>query len=212
MRTFLILIFATLVIGLLPAKADWQPQAPRFEGIESAELRKIFKDGPFDLIRRRTDKRLPMVTSGIIIEAEPAKVWAVLIDYEKRPEIVTGVSKIKDLKWEGNKATLVQYNFIKFSFIKFDWKERRIYMHYPQKRIVFYEVDKPNEAIGGYELIPMDNGKATLLLYSVVADLRNWGFPVGTMARSIPLIEEILITSATVMIVTGVRDYVEKSD
>ncbi|GEM_PF-2639704 len=210
MRTFSILLFTAMVIVLSPAKADWQPQAPRFEGIDSAELRAIFKDGPFNLIRRRTDKQLPMVVSGIIIEAEPGKIWEILVDYEHRPEIVTGVSKVQDIKREGNKATFTQKNFIKFSFIKFAWKEHRIHMHYPPKRIVCYEAKNPDKSIGGYELIPLDNGKATLLLYSTIADLRDWAFPVGTMARTMPLIEEILMTSASVMIVTGIKDYTER--
>ena len=106
MRTFSILLFTAMVIILSPAKADWQPQAPRFEGIDSAELRGIFKNGPFNLIRRRTDKQLPMVISGIIIEAEPGKIWEILVNYEHRPEIVTGVSKVQDIKWEGNKGTV----------------------------------------------------------------------------------------------------------
>jgi hypothetical protein len=199
-----------LLVCITDAAGQWQSQLGRFSGMDSAMIRRLFKDGPFTVMRQRTKTEFAMVTTGVIIEAQPHAVWLVLTDYSLRPKIITGVSKIEDLKVEGNKATFTQRNSIKFSFIKFTWEEYRVHVHYPEKSILFYDPKKPDFALGGYELIPLDDGKATLLLYSYTADLRSMGFPVGTMAREIPFVEELLMTSAGVMVVTGAKNYLEK--
>lgn len=205
------IIFTISVLMVAQAAAVWQPKADRFENMDSATIRRMFKDGPFIIIKRRNSSNPPEVTTGIIIESPPSKVWKVLVDYPMRPKYIQGVSRIENLKREGNKTTFTQRNSIKFSFIKFSWDEYRIHVHYPENRIVFYDNEKPDEIIGGYELVSIDGGKATLLLYSIVADLRKMGFPVGTMAKEIKMVEELLLTSAGIMVVTGTRDYVEKN-
>lgn len=192
------------------AIADWQPKAERFEKMDSATVRQLFKEGLVMTIKRRSASNLPEVTTAAIIEADPHVVWKAITDYQRRPEMITGVTRVENLKWDGPKATFTQRNVVKFSFIKFAWDENRIHVHTPEKKIIFYEPDRPKEIAGGYELVPLDGGKATLLIYSYQADLRNMGFPVGTLAREMPLVEEILMTSAGIMVVSGAKEYIEK--
>ena len=211
MRRLIKFLVAFSILFLATADAGWQSRKETFESVDSATIRQLFKDGPFMVIKRRTKTNLPEVISGIIIEAEPQRVWKVVTDYQRRPEIIRGVLKVEDLKRDGNKTTFKQRNFIKFSFIKFAWDEHRTYEDYPDKKlVVFAEAIKPEEAVGGYELIPLDGSKATLLLYSYIADLTKMGFPVGNLAREMPLVEETLMTSAAIMVVTGIKEYSEK--
>lgn len=199
-----------VVCAAATGAAQWKPKAEKYEKVDSASIRSMFGEGPFTIMKKRTKTANPEATSGIIVEAPPSVVWKAVTDYGKRPEVIQGVLRIENLKWEGKRASFTQRNSVKFSFVKFAWDEMRVHDHTPETRVVFYEPPKLDVPVGGYELISMDGGKATLLIYSYIADLRSFGFPVGTLVKEMPMVEEILMSSAALMVITGTKDYAEK--
>ncbi|HYD48973.1 MAG TPA: SRPBCC family protein [Terriglobales bacterium] len=133
-----------------------------------------------------------------IIPWPPELVWQVLVDFESRPKFMAGSTKSDIIGIDGNDVRVAQK-------VKVLWEEIRftvINTVDPQTGTMDWKIDRSQphdiaETTGRWQIVPIDDGKHTLLMYRSYTDT---GRPVPA------ILEDYLIKRSLPKIVDAVRD------
>ena len=111
---------------------------------------------------------MPETTQSIEVDVSPAKLFKIIVDFEKYPEFVTGISAVKTLK-ESEKNPQVQFDIriIKKISYLLDFaivKNKTVEWWLAKKG--FFKVNN-----GKWILTPLDKGKRTKASYVVELEM-----------------------------------------
>ena len=189
--------------------------AIRYSLLESSDvtpemLAMLLRDGPMIMTRESEDGRLQLVTSGILIDAPPEQVWAAITDYEHFSEFMPSTEGCRVLSREGNVSRV--WFHIKFSFSVLSYAVRyTLRQHFEGTSGIWWEMESGdlNNAIGSWELIPLDGGRKCAAMYSVYSDIRSIGRLVRYFIDREPSMDVAINTSTCVLVLKAVRTRVE---
>ena len=206
-HTALIRPLFTLLLVLLAAGPA---QALDATGVDQGAIQQLTGGSPLVVVEEHEDATLKLVTGGVLVEAPSAVVWAVITDYEKYPEWMPEVEQVTVLKEEGNMRE-VRYDLLfKISIIKRKVNYTLRMLYDEPKRIEWELVEGDfDRAIGGWQLIPIRGGQATMVYYSTFTNLRSMGSLIGGLLKQQPALEMAIQVSAAVTVVQKLRERVE---
>jgi ribosome-associated toxin RatA of RatAB toxin-antitoxin module len=201
--------FLALVAGfclLWPAAA----QAFDAAGVDQTAIHQLTGGSPLVVVEEHDDGRLKLVTGGVLIEATPEVVWAVITDYARYPDWMPEVEKVTVVKEEGRVADIKYDLLFKISIItrKISYTLRKISKKPTRIEWELIEGDF-DDAIGGWQLVPTRNGEATMAYYSTYTNLRSMGSLIGGILKQQPALEMAIQVSTAVTVVQTLRDRVE---
>ncbi len=128
-------------------------------------------------------KQAGMAKGIILVNLPPDAIWNVITDYEHYNEFMPTVKKTKILKRLPNDGVRL-YHKIKIVFVTLEYVCDIIPVKYPDgSRILQWKLAKGpgikndiKDTTGFWEVIPIDNGKKTLLTYTAFVDT-GWAVP-----------------------------------
>ena len=204
-------IVAFILIATIAGARDFQTAIER-PGIDMASVTKLMKKGELLIIEEKSDGSLDLVTSGIIINAPPEKVYEVILDYGKYPEYMPSTEEVTVLKEEGN-IKHVQYRIkFKFSVLKYEVTYVLDMEHFPNKGTKWDLLESKDGKIkstyGSWQLFPIEGGR-TAAFYSVYSDIKNISWIIRKIFEAEPSMEISVNASSCVMVLKSLKNRVE---
>ncbi len=184
---------AAFALAARPASAG----EPIWKKIDKTQLVKLLEGGRVGFVDRGLYPGKEMAVSGVLIDAPPAKVWTVITDFEKYPEMINQIFKVKVLEKNSKFARVHFYMFlIKLGPVKIQTNYIQKWTFDKPKKITM-TVDDPKAAKKKgakevpitWELVPTPDGKRTMLFHTTVSDLRDGGMIGSYMVDRQPTIQ-----------------------
>ena len=178
--------------------------------IDAAAAREIASAGQLVIVEETTDGGLAMVTGGTVIPASADKVWAQILDFESYATWMPDVAKVDILVIDPPQIDVAFQLQFKFSVIS---KKVNYTLRYveekPGLRMSWSALaGDMGTAIGSWDLVPLDDGAATLAFYSTYTDLSDiW--MVKTIIKEQPTMDVAIQTSTAVTVVKALSDRVQ---
>ncbi len=153
------------------SKEDWQK-------LEKGEV--IIKDF---IYTNKEGKQVGMAKGIILANLPPDAIWKVITDYEHYNEFLPSVKSTKILKrFPDGRVRLL--HIIKIVFVKLRYVCDLTPVKYPDgSRVLQWKLVKEpgikndiRDTVGFWEVIPVDNGKKTILTYTAFVDT-GWAVP-----------------------------------
>jgi ribosome-associated toxin RatA of RatAB toxin-antitoxin module len=132
-----------------------------------------------------------------IIERPPRELWALLVDFESRPNYLPGATEVRIVRVAGNRVWLAEKVEILFASIEY----RVVNTLDPESGSVSWVLDDSVEndiaaTAGSWDLVPVAGGRHTLLRYGNVLDT---GQPVPGV------IQRLLLKRSLPQMISGLR-------
>ncbi|HVO30285.1 MAG TPA: SRPBCC family protein [bacterium] len=155
--------------------------------------------------------RLHETTSGVLIDASPEKVRAVITDYARYREWAPQLTKSEVL---GHKSGATDVAFsLGFRFALFS-RSIDYSLRYREKgeKVAWEQVsgDFP-ENRGSWHWIPLERGKKTAAFYAFYVDLAGLGSMVKMALKASPQMEVAISTSTAVLMARALKARVEET-
>lgn len=173
-RSLFLVSFILCLLPTLGARAELIPY-PKFAPEQETALERgepVLREEQF------TDSEGNRVGRGvvyIIIDAEPAKIWDVILDYDRYAEFYPNVHTAKITKREGNDIYVYfELNVLGVLKVKYNVK----HTFYPEQNRLTWEMDKTKEndfkeTTGFWQIWERADGKS-LVCYSVYVETGRW--------------------------------------
>lgn len=209
-QAFLILAFSAISYSH-QEKKDLKA-IPEFKKLNAQEISKIIGKGSMAIIHERANPYDPLfVTSAIVIDAKPYRIWSVILDWDNYEKFMPQTDDVKVVNKQGNKVTVEYHLRLKFSVISMKVKYTLTHIinsdkYYEQWFLVKGDV---KDARGSFKLLPLDDDK-TVVLYTTYADLKSIGFIIRKILSAEPSLELGIQTSSAVLVVKALKERVEK--
>lgn len=200
-------LLLTLLLLLVAAGPSFAFDAA---GVDQDVVQQLTGGSPLVVVEENKDGSLKLVTGGVLVEAPPEVVWEVITDYARYPEWMPEVEEMTVLKEEGNMRE-VRYDLLfKISIIK---RKVTYTMRMTSKKpetIEWELIDGDFDySVGGWQLVPTQDGKATMAYYSTYTNLRSMGALIGGLLKQQPALEMAIQVSTAVTVVQKLRERVE---
>lgn len=176
---------------------------------EVTSLLPLLKRGEISLVRSRRDGRLKQVTVVGLVQAPPAKVWAVITDYAHYTRFMPSVEECEVTRRERNDV-VVSYE-LEVPGVNMEYRLR--HRHTPQSRIdIWLEDDDGDIQTGGWrwELWPHAGGSQTILLYHLYTDVRESSWILRQALETQPAMEHGLNVATGLVTVRAIKKQAEK--
>ncbi len=206
-RYFLFLFF------LLAINASAQKLSGiNLEGIDPAQLARLFEQGNMVLVKTNPDGTLKEVVAGALVNAPLDVVWEVINDYPHYPEFMpqTTAEKIVEKK-SATQLITEQTVEIKIWLIKVHLTYQLLHKLEPKRKIRFthYAGDLPGTS-GGWDLLPVPETNQTIIFYLLYSNLTSLSWPVGSIMKSQPDFFTAVNVSTATLVVKAVKKESEK--
>ncbi|HOO55528.1 MAG TPA: SRPBCC family protein [bacterium] len=176
---------ALAVIFIICAGGAADAGEPIWKDISEEQLVKLFEGGRVAFVDRRLFPGKEMAVGGVIIDEPAEKVWNALVDFEKYPDLIDQITRVRVYESGEDYAIVHFYMFviklgpvgIKSNYIQ-KWKYEK------PGRIVITPIEKKGskfkEVTGDvtpilWDIVPVEEGKRTILIHSTISDLREAG-------------------------------------
>lgn len=191
-----------------PAKVD---RAFDPSGFDEKTLRAIAERGSIVMIDYDSKGALQLVTAGIVVDAPPADVYAIVSDFDHMKEFMPQVEESKIVKTKGDLRDVDFELKFKFSVITSTMKyTARFDLSKPDKITFDYVAGDLKSGGGAYVFLPLENGTKTLLFYSTISDLRSMGFLTRALLKEQPAMEPAIHVSSASVVVKAIQKRVEQ--
>jgi len=199
-------LLAALVACLLPGAAS----ALDATTVEPATLERLTGGSPIVIVEENPGGGLKLVTGAVQIAAPVSIVWGVVTDYEAYPEWMPEVTEVTtELREDGTRDVRYELLF-ELSIIKRKMDYILRTTETPMSRIEWELVEGDfDKAIGGWQLVPAHDGRATLAWYSTFTNLKSMGRLVRGLLEEQPALEMAIQVSTAVTVVQELRERVE---
>jgi ribosome-associated toxin RatA of RatAB toxin-antitoxin module len=195
--TAAVMFAAVLLTGALDARAA-APKNPFWRGMNEAALTKMVGTDKFAYIDRAGGERAVV---GMIVDAAPDKVWAVLTDFENYTKYIRECTGVK-VKNKTDKGATVSFkmSLLKAGPVNLTSDYTLAYTMDAGKRMEFETTgDKGKGLNGAWELVPAKGGKRTILFYDAYSDFKTAGALAKHMVERSPSLQ-IAVSLANAMI------------
>ena len=151
------------------------------------------------------------VTAGILINATPEQVWKVITDFKSYPQFYPQTYKTEILARNGDFVDVKIVLKFKFSIISTKIKYTLRHWLKEKNRIMVWNIISGDMKInkGQWTLIPVEDGKKTIALYSVYADLKTMGGLVKFVLKREPKLELAMQVSTAILVARSTKERVE---
>ena len=179
-------------------------------GVDQTVIHQLTGGSPLVVVEEHEGGGLKLVTGGVLVEAPPEAVWAVITDYSKYPDWMPEVEEVTVIKDNGRVKDIKYDLLFKISIItrKITYTLRKISKEPTRIEWELVEGDF-DHSIGGWQLVPTRGGEATMAYYSTYTNLRSMGALIGGILKQQPALEMAIQVSTAVTIVQTLRDRVE---
>ena len=181
--------------------------------VEQDTIEKLLREGEILVIKENQQGgRFKFITAGVLINAAPDQVWKTITDYNHYQEFVPECEKVSVAPGDARHTLFITFSVaFKFSVLKY-------HLNYTLREV--YQKDKWRidwtrkegdlaEAIGAWELIPLEGGKKTAVFYSSYSDLRSIGYLVENLLKEQPVMELAIASTSAILMARAVKARVE---
>ena len=165
--------------------------------------------GELSLVESRKNGRLKQATVMGLIKAPPAKVWEVITDYKRYPQMIPSVAEIEILKKQGNDVVLELEIEVPGSNLEYNRHDR----HFPPYRIEMWPEDDQGDITRGrwrWELVPHANGTQTILIYTLYYDVAETSWILRQFLKETPTAEHGLNVATGQVSIRAFKQAAEK--
>ena len=216
MRKLVLLPFAFLFATFLFADEVNIPISSypslNFSQYSAEDMAKMLKNKELVFVDDIPGKKEEYVTAGVLINATPEQVWKVITDFSAYPQFYPQVYKTEIVAHNGDFYDVKIILKFKFSIISTKVKYTLRHWLKEKNRIMVWNLVKGDMKIdkGQWTLIPVNDGKQTIALYSVYADLKTMGGIVKFVLKREPKLELAMQVSTAILVARSTRDRVEQ--
>jgi len=216
-RGFLLILACSLTVFLspLPARPAEEMSVARLK-INPDSVEKLLQEGEILIIKENEQGgRFKFITAGILINASPDVVWNTITDYGHYPEFVPDCEKVSVSPGEAADILLTDITVaFKFSILKYRVRYTLRQVHRKDKLRIDWTLKEGDlaEAVGAWELIPLEEGKKTAAFYSSYSDLRSLGYLVKFMFKEQPVMELAIASTTAILMARAVKAKVEAKE
>jgi ribosome-associated toxin RatA of RatAB toxin-antitoxin module len=153
-----------------------------------AALVPLLELGELSLVESYTNGRLKQATVMGLIKAPPARVWEVITDYKRYPQMIPSVAEIEVLKREGNDVVLALEIEVPGSNVEYNRHDRL----FPPYRIEMWPEDDEGDITQGrwrWELVPYADGTQTILVYTLYYNVGESSWILRQFIKETPTAE-----------------------
>lgn len=205
---FLLAVFLLVCTGVQAQSAAMSE--PAWKKLETATLRKLLQNG--DLVSVNRSGSVEMATIGFLVGASSAEVFDIIVDYENYGKLMPEVTQVK-VTPKGKNVIHVWFQVTAVDFgplkITTDYT-LKVTKHKPDKVTIEWVSGKVKDVSGYWELIPVDGGKKTIVVYGITSNLQSASPIAATALKNQPATETAINLSSAVMLAQAVRTKAEK--
>ncbi len=176
-------------------------------------IEKLLREGEILIIKEsQPGGRFKFVTAGVLINAAPTQVWNTITDYNHYPEFVPDCEKVSIAPGDAKNILFIKFTVaFKFSILKYhlNYTLREVYQMNKWRIDWTRKEGDLAEAIGAWELIPLEGGKKTAVFYSSYSDLRSIGYLVENLLKEQPVMELAIASTSAILMARAVKARVE---
>lgn len=211
---FVLLLLLTLTGFLVsrPARASEEMSVIRLK-VDPDAVERLLQEGEILIIKENEQGgRFKFVTAGVLINATPEEVWKTVTDYEHYPKFIPDCEKVVVTPGDAENVILTNFTVaFKFSIIKYRVRYTLRQVHQKDKFRIDWTLKEGDlaEAIGAWELIPLEGGKKTGAFYSAYSDLRSLGYLVKFLFKEQPVMELALTSTTAILMARAVKAKME---
>ncbi|GEM_PF-1679141 len=183
-----------------------------FNQYDPASLEKMLQNKELVFVDDKKGAKEQYVTAGILIDATPEQVWKVITDFESYPQFYPQTYKTEIVAQRGNFYDVKIVLKFKFSIISTKVKYTLRHWLKEKNHIMVWNILSGDMKInkGQWTLIPTPDGKKTIALYSVYADLKTMGGLVKFVLKREPKLELAMQVSTAILVARSTKERVEK--
>ena len=191
-----------------PAVASEEMSVVRLQ-VKQDTIEKLLQEGEILIIKENPQGgRFKFITAGVLINAAPAEVWKTITDYNHYPEFVPDCEKASIAPGDAKNALFITFIVaFKFSVLKYhlNYTLREVYQRNKWRIDWTLKEGDLAEAIGAWELIPLEGGKKTAAFYSSYSDLRSLGYLVKNLLQDQPVMELAIASTSALLMARAVK-------
>lgn len=183
-----------------------------FAELDAATMERLLRSGSLLLVRRNPDGSLKEVLAGGLVDAPLESAWATLTDFEHYPEFMPNTLRMQVLERAGPRELLTEQTVeVIISVLKVKLTYQHQQLLDPPERIRFHHVggDLPG-TFGGWDLVPADFGRKTMIFYTLYSNLMALPWPVGAILKAEPDFMTAVNVTTGLLVVQAVKQEVER--
>ncbi len=178
--------------------------------LDPATLEALIKKGEIVIVDENPDGSLNLVTSGVLVNAPREKVWDVIVDYDRYHEFVPYCKKLTVKNKVANIWTINYDLEFKFSILKFGVNYTlRTVQEKPGKISWTWKGGDLRNTKGGWELIPIDDGKRTLAFYSALSDFAESSIVMRYVIKHEPRVRLAAMVAVSSIFARAIKERTE---
>ena len=210
----IIFLFFLFIPLLLADEAPLKLSFPSldFSNYSPEAMEKMLEKQELVFVEDKPGVKEEYITAGVLINASPEQVWKVITDFASYPKFYPQTYKTVILNRGKDYADVKIVLRFKFSIIstKVDYTLRHWFKK--KNRIMVWALIKGDMKTdeGQWTLIPVEDGRKTIALYSVYADLKSMGGLVKFILKREPKLELAMQVSTAILVARTTKDRVEK--
>lgn len=200
-----ILIFLLVLVAGLQAPAAPEKQAkepPSWKSMDKESLAKLLQNGELTSVDAVGPDKIEMCSVGILAKTTPEKVWKAITDFEGYGKLMPDFTTPEIIE-RTNKTATVHFtvSVLKLSLLNITTDYTLKYTFDAPKRADISWVSGQVKNISGYwELIPVQGGKKTIVIYAITSDLGSANPLIGAALKEQPAtVMAINLSSAIVL-------------
>ncbi|HCP48272.1 MAG TPA: hypothetical protein DIU15_19695, partial [Deltaproteobacteria bacterium] len=163
--------------------------------------------GPVLVVEESPSGQLELVTGGAFFDASPEQVWKTISDYASYPEWMPDLTEIEVTNDKGTTKD-VHYK-VHFQIAIISKKIDYVLKHTetPPHRISWDLIEGDfDKTVGAWNLVPLDNGKGTLVFYSTFTNLKSMGWLVKQLLTEQPGLEVAIQASTALVVLKALQE------
>jgi len=158
--------------------------------VDAKILAGILKHGEMVISEPKEDHQHSSVVSAVLIDAPLEDVWDIVADYAKYPEFITLITNAAVEKEAGDKKHVMVKCGFSFMIIKLGVTFRIECTHHDKKKIDFkLSSGELKKLDGQWTFKPVENGKKTILIFGMSAEVRSLGWFAKVLLNKYPIFE-----------------------
>jgi carbon monoxide dehydrogenase subunit G len=173
-------------------------------------LLKMTRGGMFAYLERSGGVELPC--GAVLVNATPQKVWDTITDFKNYPKLITQIQnvKVKEKKKDGATVTLSSL-LMRVGPLKIATEGDQIFKFSGNNHIDILPGDKKDKTTwGAWDLVPVEGGKKTVLIYAFTSDVGAGGGVAKSLIEREPTLNVSINLANIMVMLEGMKRGAEK--
>ncbi len=210
MTSVLIAVLSMLPVTPVLAKPNPVKLDPLVGKLDVSAMAPLLERGMVSLVESHEKSgRLQQVTVIGLVNAPQEIVWQVITDYPNYTRIFSNLDELEVVKKDGDDVIL-EYE-LEVPGPNLEYRLR--HHHVPMRTLEISLADDEGDLQTGawrYDLLPFDNGKKTIVIYTLYTDVRETSWVIRQVLKSNPTAEHGLNVATGIITIRSVKKEAEK--